>query len=48
MAVLTTNDSYVKFKQESITIEILDDDCELCRVYTGGVCVCSSECNRYM
>ncbi len=30
MAVLTTNDSCVEFKQESTLISILDDDCELC------------------
>ncbi len=39
VAVLTTNDSCVKFKQEFLPVEILDDDCELCRVYTGYVCV---------
>ncbi len=39
MAVLTTNDSCVKFKQESITVEILDDDCELCIEYIYRVAV---------
>ncbi len=39
MAVLTTNDSCVEFKQESKLISILDDDCELCIVCNYKVCV---------
>ncbi len=38
MAVLTTNDSCVEFKQESTPISILDDDCELLCMYSA-VCV---------